>query len=157
MPEGPPDSSTQETYLTLVKGVESSPEHPSPMSPPNVALLFRDEAPAIAPPSVCSFGATVAISLPGDALRHPRLPDQVRQEIGRICAVDLQHDGVRVGFGARGATITEASEDADSVIDRLLGWLGLSRAAVVEQDVFERDQGLSTTTEHSLRAVPDLR
>lgn len=160
MPEGPPDGSPQETYLAVVRGGEvslNSPEASSPMSPPNVTLLFQDEAASSAPSSVCKFGAAVAIRLPGDALRHPRLTDQLRHEIGRICAVDLQHDGVRVGFGVRGATFEDATGDAGAVVEHLLGWLGLSPAAVVEQGVFERDLGLLTPAEHGLRAVPDLR
>lgn len=162
MPEGLSDGETpvSESHLTFV--VQAiSPDHDSETTdfmptPSNVTDLFPEAPTQVASPSVCRFGATIALSLPGEAIRHPRLPDQIRRELGRICAVDLQHEGIRVGFGARGSSYDEAAEDCDAVVERLVGWLGLGHEAVVEHSVFERDLGLLALIERGTDPTPDL-
>ena len=90
------------------------------------------------------WGVVVSVLYPEGVQRHPRLPDVVRDAVGRICATDSsEQEHFRFSFGAFGELEEEAREDARMVVGAVLARLGLDQESV----------GSTTLIDHSLDPV----
>ncbi|MFV0317696.1 MAG: hypothetical protein ACK5O2_12145 [Microthrixaceae bacterium] len=107
-----------------------------------IEMPTRSAAPSAHARQVRSWSALLSIELPDGIVRHPRLVDQVEDEVGRACGVHLDFEGIRVGFGLDGRSRDEAIEDCEQVTERVLGRIGLGTDARVEVDVYDRDVDL---------------
>ena len=82
------------------------------------------------------WDAIISISFPEGTTRHPSALSRVAGGIGRICAVDLRDEGVRVVTNPIGKNLYEARRDANGVANNLLSTLNMPMSTPVEIYVY---------------------
>lgn len=103
-----------------------------------------------------SWGAVVTIGWPSDVVRHPLLPDIIREAAGRICATSSEPDSITISFGAGGDDLEEARHDAQHTVASVLGRLGFGQDAILDgriipDEVVDQASGL----DRHLTLVPE--
>lgn len=84
------------------------------------------------------WGLVLAVALPENVDRHPRVLEGLRTQLERPCVLDDEDEGVRVSLGLVGTTIEEAKDDAREMTTTILGILGFGPEAVLQQVIVER-------------------
>lgn len=79
-----------------------------------------------------SSGWGVVVGLEFGTIIHPKVPQRVREVVGRICATELREETLRFSFGVSGNTIEARRLDATAIIDDVLRELNLGKDSVFE-------------------------
>lgn len=101
--------------------------------------------------------ARLTIDLHPGVVRHPRLLDRVREELGRPCAINISHEGVALSYTAKGESFEEAAEDSTEVCENLLDNVLLGGGTVSEHILIPADELQTWRFFHpvQLRSVPN--
>lgn len=115
----------------------------SEMIESNVVELPRpplDPAQSLVRDALRGWSATLAIACPAGTVRHPRVLDRVRDELGRSCVFDTEGNGIRVAFEPEGDLYEEVDRDSRFVVSHVLGMLRLPPETPVQLRLYRVDQ-----------------
>lgn len=85
------------------------------------------------------WGTIIAVPYLEGLSIHPRVYDKVDQELGRICAIDTQFQGIRMSTSVFGGNFEEARMDALRMATHLLSILNISSPTDVYVGIIDRD------------------